>query len=263
MKKFINILKVLIDNITTLIAIFMGFFVFLSYKFQTEGEMLSYIICILTLIAGSMLIEKVFSILAIKKDIKKIKSKLIEEDVFMYCHTSNFWNEALNSAKKLFISGGSLYHVIPEKTGDLEKLLDQGCIIEVVVVKPFSHAAELLHKNVVKEIRSADSFSENTIQTLDFLLKYKKEYPRQIIVRLNDNVPAFGMFVVYNGTMPKTIQANLFSEKVAYDKRLAININESTEKNRFVYEYFCSQIDMLKNRLPEYSIVELEKIVKG
>lgn len=260
-EKILNGIKILIDNITTIIAIAMGILLCLSYRnFETE-ELLAYIISILTLIAGSMLIEKIFSLFSIKRDIKRIESKFIETDVFMYCHTSNFWNEAMNSAKRLFISGGSLYHVIPEKTGDLEKLLNQGCIIEVVVVKPFSDAAKFLHKNVVKEINNPNSFSDNTIQTLDFLLKYKKERPDQIIIRLNDNVPAFGIFAVYRDSKPKSIQANLFSEKVAYDKRLAISINDSIEKYHFAYEYFCNQIISLRNRLSECTIEELEIMI--
>lgn len=261
-EKIISGLKIVVDNFTTIIAIVMGIRLCISYRNFETDELLAYIISILTLIAGSMLIEKVFSIFSIKRDIKGINSKLIATDVFMYCHTSGFWNDALNSAKKLFISGGSLYHVIPERTGDFEKLLERGCEIEVVVVKPFSDASKLLHSNVVKEINNPDSFSDNTIQTLELLLKYKKERPKQVSIRLNDNVPAFGIFAVYRDSKPKTIQANLFSEKVAYDKRLAISVNDFTEKNHFAYEYFCNQIESLRNRLPECTITGLEAMIK-
>ena len=47
------------------------------------------------------------------------------------------------------------------------------------------------------EISNSDNLSNNTMQTLAFLLKYKKKYPNQLVIRLNDHVPAFGIFATY------------------------------------------------------------------
>lgn len=274
-----NIKKILVfilENLTVIVAACTGTFLFFSYENREINELLGYIIAILTLIATSMLIEKSVKLSSINKHIKNIENdklisienriksveaKLVESDVFMYCHASLFWQDALNSANSLFISGGSLYHVIPEKTGDFESLLKNGCKIEVIVVKPYSDAAKFLHKNVVMEISNSDNFSENTIQTLDFLLKYKKKYPEQLTIRLNDHVPAFGIFATYKNLNPRRIQANFFSEKVPYDKRLAVSLDQSVEKSKFAYDYFCNQIELLRNRLPECTISELEEIV--
>lgn len=260
MKKFIIFL---LENLTIIVASITGICLFFSYKNRNTNELLGYIIAILTLIASSMLLEKSIKLSSIYKHVKSIESKLIESNVFMYCHSSSFWKEAMNSAKSIFISGGSLYHVIPEKTGDFEWLLKNGCKIEVVVVKPYSEASALLYKNVVMEIGNPDKFSDNTVQTLDFLLEYKKQYPEQLCIRLNDNVPAFGIFAVYRSSKPHKIQVNLFSEKVPYDKRLAISIDGSVEKNHFAYDYFSKQIELLKCRLPECTISELENITNG
>lgn len=272
-----RIWKFTFENITILVTSITGIYLFFSYKERNINELLGYIIGLLTLIAGSMLIEKTLKLTTIEKHIKNIEfdklleienhiksieAKLLESNVFMYCHASLFWQDALNSANSLFISGGSLYHVIPEKTGDFEILLKNGCKIDVVVVKPYSAASTYLHKNVVMEISNSDNFSNNTIQTLDFLLKYKKEYPGQLTIRLNDHVPAFGIFATYKDLNPRRIQVNFFSEKVPYDKRLAISLDQSVEKNKFAYDYFCNQIDMLKKRLPECTISELENIIQ-
>lgn len=261
MDKLKKFFMFLLENLTVIVAACTGTFLFFSYKNRNTNELLGYIIAILTLIATSMLIEKSVKLSSINKHIKNIESKLAETDIFMYCHASLFWQDALNSANSLFISGGSLYHVIPEKTGDFESLLKCGCEIEVVVVKPYSDAAKFLHKNVVMEINNSDNFSNNTIQTLDFLLKYKKNYPNQLTIRLNDHVPAFGIFATYKNSKPRRIQANFFSEKVPYDKRLAISLDQSVEKSKFAYDYFCNQIELLRSRLPECTITELEKIV--
>lgn len=257
-----KVIKFILENITIILASITGMSLFFSYKNRSINELLGYIIAILTLMAGAMLIEKTIQISSIDNHIRNIESKLCESDVFMYCHASLFWQDALNSANSLFISGGSLYHVIPEKTGDFEFLLKNGCKIEVVVVKPYSEAAKFLYKNAVLEISNSDNFSNNTIQTLDFLLKYKKEYPNQLTIRLNDNVPAFGIFATYKNSNPRRIQANFFSEKVPYDKRLAISLEQSVEKSKFAYDYFCNQIEMLRKRLPECTIPELERIIK-
>lgn len=269
--------KFILENITIFVASITGIYLFFSYKERNINELLGYIIGMLTLIAGSMLVENAVKLASMDKrikniendklveiqnQIKSIEAKLIESDVFMYCHASLFWKDALNSANSLFISGGSLYHVIPEKTGDFETLLKSGCKIEVVVVKPYSEAARFLHKNVVMEISNSDNFSNNTIQTLEFLLKYKKKYPNQLTIRLNDHVPAFGIFATYKNLIPRRIQANFFSEKVPYDKRLAISLDQSVEKSKFAYDYFCNQIEMLRKRLPECTISEIEKIIE-
>lgn len=256
-----KIMKFLFENITIVIASITGICLFFSYKNRTINELLGYIIAILTLIAGSMLIEKAIKLSSIDKHIKSIESKLSDSNIFMYCHASLFWQDALNSANSLFISGGSLYHVIPEKTGDFESLLKNGCKIEVVVVKPYSDAVDLLHKNVVMEISNSNNFSNNIIQTLDFLLKYKKKYSDQLTIRLNDHVPSFGIFATYKNSNIRRIQVNFFSEKVPYDKRLAISLDQSVEKSRIAYDYFCNQIELLKSRLPECTVLELENII--
>lgn len=243
------------------ITIVMGIYVGFTAENRTPEELLQSIVAMLALIAGTLLIEKFLLLSSIANDVKKIESKMVDSDVFMYCHASRFWEDALSSAQSLFISGGSLFHVLPEKSGDFLSLLRSGCKIEVVVVKPYSDAAEMLHRNVVKEIGASKQFSGNIIQTLDFLLEHKKEFPDQLTIRLNDHTPAFGIFAVYRDGIPQTIQANLFSEKVPYDKRLALSLEVSSERNRFAYDYFCSQIKFLEERLPECSLEELEKII--
>lgn len=244
-----------------IITIVMGIYTGFTAEKRTSEELLQGIVTMLSLIAGTLLIEKFLQLSSIEKRIKKIESKMADSDLFMYCHASKFWADALSSAQSLFISGGSLFHVIPEKSGDFDVLLRNGCKIDVVVVKPFSDASEMLHRNVVKEIVSPEQFSENTIQTLEFLLEHKKAFPDQLTIRLNDHTPAFGIFAVYRDGTPRRIQANLFSEKVPYDKRLALNLEASSEKNRFAYDYFCKQIESLEERLPECSLEDLEKVV--
>lgn len=262
MKKIKRFFAFLLENLTTLIAAFTGVCLFFSYKERDPQELLGYIIAILTLIAGSMLIETASKMSSINKRVKNIDLKLTDSNIFMYCQSSSFWNDALHSAKSLFITGGSLFHVITEKTGDFELLLKNGCNIEVVVVKPYSDASKLLHNNVVMEINDPDKFSDNIVQTLDFLFKYNAKYPKQLTIRLNDNVPAFGIFAIYQNSKnaePQKIQINLFSEKVPYDKRLAITLDESMEKNHLAYNYFCEQIKLLKKRSPECTIADLKR----
>lgn len=264
MRKFLKLFIVKVaEYIAPIITIIIGIYIGLTYNQHSTEEILSYIITLLTLIAGTLLIEKLMQLSSIDKRTKRIEKKIIDSDIFMYCNTSEFWHDAMNSAKSLFISGGSLFHVISEKPGDFQTLLKRGCQIEVVVMDPFSMASDLLYNNVVKEVQNTKRFSNNIIQTLELLFEFQKEYPKQLTIRLNNHVPSFGIFAIYKDDEPQKIQVNLFSERVPYDKRLAISLDSSSEKNHLAFEYFCNQINLLKERLPELSITELERIINN
>lgn len=267
-----NRIKVIIrffaENITAVLAIICGVWYFFSYKQYDTQELLAYIISILVFIAGSMLIERLVNISSIDKRIKNLESKLVYEDVFMYCHAKKFWDEAEKHAKKIIVSGGSLYHVIAERSGVFEKLLSNNCEIEVIVVKPYSEAAKLLCNEVVKEVNSTTRFSEHTVECLGLLEQYKKRFPKaKITIRLNDQVPPYGLFALYESTKqgikPRLIQVNFFSGKVAYDKRLALWIENSTAQSQIAYDYFCDRIIELQNRLNELSDDQLVSILRN
>ena len=125
MKKIIkDIIKFIAENITGIMAIICGIWCFFSYKDVSEKELLAYIISILVLIASSMFIERFLKISSIEKRFKTLESSLTVKDIFMYCHAVKFWDYSEKYAKKIFISGGSLYHVIAERTGVFEHLLN-------------------------------------------------------------------------------------------------------------------------------------------
>lgn len=222
--------------------------------------MLNFIISFLVLIAATLLVEKLINLSSIERKLKYLESNLDQSSVFLNCRTSEFWEDAKNVAKAIFISGGSLHFII-EKSGEIESLLSKGCIIEAVPVKPYSTASASLYDNVIKEIPSSNSFDNNIIQTLSYLYNLKIKYPDQIIVRLNNEMPSLGLFAIYKDKLPINIQINLFSEKVSYDQRLSIRLTNSPNENYFAFGYFCSQIDYLRNRLPECSIEEIKQII--
>lgn len=254
-------LAFLAENITNILAIVFGIILFFTYKNYLIEELLNYIISLLTLISGSLLIEKLIRLTSIDKNVRKIKNALIKSNLFIYCHTSTFWKDALTYGNSIFISGGSLFLVFSKNSGDFEELLKNKCKIEVVLMKPFSDASNLLYQNVVKEINSTDEFNQNILQTLGFLKSYMLKYPNQITIRLNDQVPAFGLMAVYKKTLPQKIQVNFYSEKVSYDKRLSLSV-ENIEDCKIAYQYYCKQIDYLKERLPVIQIEDIEQIIR-
>ena len=257
---FKKMITILAENITTIVTIIGGIWLFFTYQKHATDELLAYIVSMLTLIASSLLIEKLVRLSSIEKNVEEIKTRLSLSDRFLFGHELSLWKDAIGSAKSLFISGGSLHFLFGGKPGDFEELLKSGCIIEVVPVRPFTEASKNLYNNVVKEVPSVEEFDRNIVQTLRFLINYKKLYPKQVIIRLDDQIPALGIVALYRKFQPTNLQITLLSGKVAYDKRLIIRIDDSPGKARYVYEYFNEQIVSLRERLSECTIEQIEMI---
>lgn len=254
MKKFLVFVA---ENITVILTIILGGIVFFTYKNYSEEQLLNYVISILTLIAASMLIEKLVKLDSIEKRVKKIEKAISQSHTFIHCNSTNFWRDAKEKGKHFFLSGGSLYHVLSEKSGDFESLLDSGCTFSVVIVRPYSDVSKQLFQSTIKEI-TLSSFNLNIVSTLSFLLPYIIKYPNQITVRINDVVPAFGIFAIYQGKTPTSIQVNLFSGKVSYDKRLSFVLNEF---NTIEFDYFCNQIIDIETSIPVVTAGEIELLL--
>lgn len=260
MKIFKKILKIFLSNITTIVTIIGGVYLFFTYQKYTVEELLNYIISFLVFIAITLLIEKLVNLESIERKLKSLNTKLEQSNIFLNCRTSEFWEDAKKMGNVIFVSGGSLHFLI-EKSGEIEALLKRGCKLEAVPVMPYSPASETLFNNVIKEIPSLDSFDNNINQTLSYLCNLKEQYPDKVVVRLNDKAPSLGIFAIYKDTLPISIQANIFSDKVSYDKRLSIRLTNSAYEHYFAYDYFCNQIDYLRTRLSECSVEQLKEII--
>lgn len=260
MEKLKKYLRGIAANITTLVTIAGGIWLFFTYQKYETAELLNYIITGIGLIAGTLLIEKLGKLRRIEEKVDKVAHELEQSKVFLNCRTSEFWHDAVKMGKAIFISGGSLHFII-EKSGEIETLLARGCVIEAVPVRPCSSASEDLFNSVIKEIGTLESFNSNIIQALDFLLNLSKAYPNQIIVRLNDQKPSLGLFAIYQNESPINIQANIFSEKVPYDRRLSIRLTDASGSNAFAFGYLCDQIRYMQERLPQLTEIQLDKII--
>ena len=248
------------SNITTIVTIVGGIYLLFTYQKYNVEELLNFIISFLVFIAITLLIEKLVDLEYIKERLKLLNSKMEQSSVFINCRTSEFWEDAQKMGKTIFISGGSLHFLI-EKSGEIETLLKRGCKLEAVPVRPYSKASEILFDNVIKEIPSLDSFDNNINQTLSYLCGLKQRYPDKVIVRLNDKAPSLGIFAIYKDSLPISIQANIFSDKILYDKRLSIRLTNTSYEHYFAYDYFCNQIDCMRNRLSECSVEQLQEII--
>lgn len=257
---FKKMITILTENITTIVTIVGGIWLFFTHQKYTTNELLAYIVSMLTLIASSLLIEKLVRLSSIEKKVEEIKTRLAFSDRLLFGHELNLWKDAIGSANSLFISGGSLHFLLGGKSGNFEELLKCGCRIEIVPVRPFTEASKNLYNNVVREVPTVEEFDRNIVQTLRFLIKYKKMYPKQVIIRLEDQIPALGIVAIYRNFQPTNLQITLLSGKVPYDKRLIIRVDDSPAKDRYVFEYFNEQIESLRERLSECTIEQIERI---
>lgn len=258
-----KILRILLQNGTSIAAIIVGIVSFFSYKGRTVEGSLAYIIALVVLIASTLLIEKVSTLSNIDKNLKSITEKSTISDRFLFCSTSSFWDNATKNCDAVFISGGSLYHVLSEKSGKLEELLKNGRKVEIVLMHPNNDATKFLYNSVVKEVSSISAFRNNILETLAFLLRFKEQYPDTLTIRLNNLVPAFGLMAVYRGGKVKTIQVNFYSEKVPFDNRLSMFVDDTFGNGYMAYEYFCNQINHIRGRLSECTADTIRRVLKS
>lgn len=236
-----------LNVIPSIIAIIAGIYSALSGSVDCQLRGIS---VVLTSLTGSLIIQYISSINRMDDRTKKLAEKLGEADIFQYARSTDFWDYARDNGEKLFISGGSLYNVFADRSGYLNDLLSKGKKIYVVIMKPESTAIKLLYENVVnsQEVSDSEVFKNHTKETIRMLHGLQEKFPRQIDIGFNDQVPSFGIFASLKADEPIRIQVNLFSEKINYDKRIAMIVSKDDTTQQDAYLYFKNQINLIKNR---------------
>ena len=101
--------------------------------------------------------------------------------------------ERLKKSKSMVITGGSLTRLSDEYFGFFQEKLSQGAILEIIMVRPFSNAANLLCDNVVYETSDYHRYSLKIKDSLERFLELQKSFPKLVEIRLSDNTPPFSI----------------------------------------------------------------------
>lgn len=223
-----------------------------SYEVNT---LLLWIIEILGFLAASIVIDKYLRISKIEKGVEQLLSQSAGtsgsiDDYFLTRKESKPLEEKIRLAKTITITGGSLSRLSDEYYGVFEDKLKENCTIQLIMVRPYSSAANLLCDNVVYETEDHDTYSLKVKESLDRFSRLKKEYPSNLSIRLTDNVPPFSLIIINEKLKDAIINVELYSYSVHTRDRIQFKI---TKKDHRSFEFFISQLRVLREKSTEYA----------
>ena len=218
----------------------------------TVETLLLWIVSLLGLLAISSLSERLLTLNKISKN-TEILIKRDETDIDTVFKTRKELTPLeyrLETAKSIIITGGSLSRLSDEYFAYFEEKLKDGCDILIIMVKPFSPAADLLCKNVVYETRDTNRYSNKIEESIKRFIKLKEMYPSLIDVRITDNVPPFGILAIDINKPNSWLQIELYTYEIPTRDRLQFFI---TPQNIELYKFFVQQIKTLTAQSQEYT----------
>ncbi len=262
MKKVKRVMKIvliiLFEHITLLSTIIASTFIIIKSQIimYSNNTLLLWIIGLLGLIATAITSEKYFKLSKITKGIENIQSLIknkgvgLDELAFTRKELSPL-ETRLSLAEKIVITGGSLYRVSDEYYAFFENKLKNGCELEIIMVRPYSNAANLLCDNVVYETSDYQKYSRKILESLQRFLRLKQEYASKISIRLTENVPPFSLIVTDEDSQNASIKIELYSYSVPTRERMQFEI---TREDNDSFAFFLGQLTALRKVSEEIDI---------
>ena len=115
--------------------------------------------------------------------------------------------------------------------------------LEIVMVKPYSNAANLLCDNVVYETRDYKQYSFKISESLQRFLRLKQDYESRISIRLTENVPPFSLIVTDENFPNASIKVELYSYSVPTRERMQFEVTREDSKS---FAFFIDQLITLR-----------------
>ncbi len=259
MKKIKNILysiaSILFEHATLFAAIIASVYIITRgqlHKYETY-ELLLWIIGLLGLIAVASVSEKYFKLSKIEKSVEKIQAVVQRKgsglDELAFTRKDlNPLEERLSDAKTIVITGGSLYRLSDEYFAFFESKLISGCQIEIIMVEPYSNAANLLCDNVVYETNNYNKYSMKIEESLKQFMRLKEKFSQYISIRLTKNVPPFSLIVIDEKASNASIKVELYSYSVPTRERMQFEV---TRDDAVSFSFFLNQLIALRNETCE------------
>ena len=259
--KWAIILKKVIDFIlehcTLFITIVASAYIVIVSQIKpfTVDTLLLWIISLLGLIAVAIASEKYYKLNKIAKDVDTISKqnqvkKMTMDDLFRTRKELDLLEERLRDATQIVLTGGSLCRLADEYYAFFEEKLTKGCLMEIIMVRPNTPSANLLCDNVVYETQDYAVYSQKIEKALDGFKILKSCFPNQVIIRLSDKVPPYGMVAADLESEKATMKIELYTYSVPTRERIQLNVTKSDEK---MFRFFMTQLDVLRNASPEIS----------
>lgn len=261
------VLSVFFEYLTLFATIATSIYIVTSsqYTKYDDSTLLLLIISLLGFIALSIAAEKFFKLRKIENSVEEIREKQMSisgniDELFITRKDLNPLEERFKNSSDIFISGGSLSRLSDEYYGFFEQKLANNASIEVILVKPYSAAANMLCQNVVYETSDEKQYSQRITESLNRFLSLKEKCGQNITIRLTESIPPFSIIALNLGKADAVMQVELYSYAVPTRERVEFVINK---KDSHMYKFFTKQIKMLqdKSEIYESSTVKLQPLV--
>lgn len=219
-------------------------------------QILQLVLILLALIGTSLITEKLIDGRELRTRLRDIDLKI---DNFI-AHTQSLESEGLDSfvirrrdlppleerldgAKRISISGGSLFRLINEYQNLFEELLESGCFLRFLMTDPSSPAAETLSLAVVYESANVEIYRNQMQMALTSLKALVEQYPDTCQIGLSKLAPPFSLVIVDKANNSSSIQVELYSFRTPARNRPLVQI--SPDKEPKLYSFFSSQFELI------------------
>lgn len=249
-KFFTKMLAVISEYITLIVTIIASTYIIISSQFieYSTITLLLWIISLLGLIALAISAEKFFKLKNIESCVEEIKKKTNEkvksiDDVFFSRKALAPLEDRLAKSKKIVIIGGSLARLSDEYYAFFEGLLNRGVELEIIMVKPYSKAAEHLLKNTVYESKDIDLYNNKINESLNRFKKLQQVDSSILTIRLLETTPPCSLIYSKGNDGDSFVQVELYLYAVPTRDRLEFKVNESDKET---FKYFMNQIEYVR-----------------
>lgn len=225
--------------------------IFIEYD---NSILLKIILSLLCSIALSIVTENFLTLRKIENTVEKIQEKQMSiggniDELFIRRMDLNPLEERFKNSSNIFISGGSLSRLSDEYYGFFEQKLADNASLEVILVKPYSTAANMLCQNVVYETEDEKQYSQKITESLKRFINLKEKYNKNITIRLTENIPPYSIIALNLEKADAVMQVELYSYAVPTRERVEFIINK---KDSRMYNFFIKQIEMLQGNSEIY-----------
>lgn len=229
-----------------------------SFVDIAQPRILQAILALLALIGGSLLTERLIEGRSLRDRLGAVDERLDEvltyardietaglDSLVIRRRELSSLEERLQGAKKVAISGGSLFRLANEYQSLFEHLAEDGCHLRFIMVDPKTAAAEALSSAVVYESRNVEAYRTQMQASLTTLTSLAARYPSTCEVKLSSIAPSFSLMVIEKGWDSSTVQVELYPFRLPARDRPTLLLEKGRDPK--LHELFSSQFDGLWN----------------
>jgi hypothetical protein len=222
----------------------------------SELEILQAVVVLLAVIGASLLTERLIEGRALRKRLSGIAGQLDKaleytrhvettslDDLVISRRDLSPLEERFEGAKKISISGGSLFRLANEYKSLFERLLENGCEVRFLLSDPHGPSAELLSSAVVYESSDVASYRTQMRSALSGLSSLASCHPDVCEVRLYALAPPFSLVIVEKGNESSTILVEIYPFRVPARDRPILFLDK--QRSPRLYALFSAQYEAM------------------